>query len=361
MENVINFIQTNHFLQTSFWGNAVYDWLGAILIFLAALLILKIFKLILIGRLKTLSAKTKTEIDDMVIDALGKIHWPLYVLVAIYFSLFFVNVNFLVKEWASYIFLIAVVYYAITFLGALIDYGVKVVAIKRKEKEGDVGIVKFSGAVMKIILWAGAVVLILGNMGYNVTSLIAGLGIGGIAIALALQNILGDLFSSLAIYFDKPFKVGDFIVIGEYMGTVKRVGIKTTRIEALQGEEIVIPNNELTNAKLQNFGLMEKRRIVFTIGVTYDTPASKLKKIPTIIRKIIKEQENSKIDRVHFKTFGDSSLIYEIVYYIDSSEYTIYMNAQQEINLGIVKEFTQEKIEMAFPTQTLYVKKEEEK
>ena len=357
MENIINFIQTNNFLQTDFLGNTIYDLLSAVLIFLIVLFILKIIKLVIIGRLRSLSAKTKTEIDDMVVDALEKIHWPFYVLVAIYFTLFFLNVNSLIKQWSFYIFLIAVVYYAIMFLGALIDYGIKVIAIKRKEKEGDIGIVKFSGAVIKIILWVGAIVLILGNMGYNVTSLIAGLGIGGIAVALALQNILGDLFSSLAIYFDKPFRVGDFIVVGEHMGTVKRVGIKTTRIEALQGEEVVIPNNELTSAKVQNFGLMAKRRIAFTVGVTYDTPAAKLEEIPTIIKKVIAGQKEAKIDRVHFKTFGDFSLVYEIVYYVDSSDYNVYMDIQQKINLDIVKEFAQEKIEIAFPTQTLYVKK----
>ena len=359
MQNLINFIQNNVFLQTTFLGNAIYDWLWVGLIFLAALLVLKLFKLIMVDRLKRLSAKTKTEIDDIVIDALDSIRWPLYVLVAIYFSLNFINIPPLVQAWAFYIFLIAVVYYAIKFFERIVDYSTKIIVAKREKKAENAEIIKFLGIVIKIILWAGAVVLILGNMGYNVTSLVAGLGIGGIAVALALQNVLGDLFSSLAIYFDKPFKVGDFIIVGEYMGTVKRVGIKTTRIQALQGEEIVVHNNELTNTKVQNFGVMEKRRVAFNVGVTYDTPASKLKKIPAMIKKIIKEQKEAEVDRVHFKSFGDSSLVYEIVYYVNSSDYADYMNIQQAINLDIVREFGKEEIEMAFPTQTLYIKKEE--
>lgn len=359
MQNINEFIQSNIFLQTVFLENTIFEWLIVLLIFLVALIVLRIFKSIIVAKLKKLSKKTKTEIDDIVIDALDLIHWPFYVFVSAYFSLNFINIPPIIQAWVFYIFLIAVVYYIIKFFERIVDYSIKIVVAKREKKAENAEVIKFLGIVIKIILWAGAVVLILGNMGYNVTSLVAGLGIGGIAVALALQNVLGDLFSSLAIYFDKPFKVGDFIVLGEYKGTVKRVGIKTTRIKALQGEEIIIPNNELTNTKVQNFGVMEKRRIAFNIGVTYDTPASKLKKIPGIIKRIIKERKEAEVDRVHFKSFGDSSLVYEIVYYVNSANYNDYMDVQEEINLNVVREFGKEEIEMAFPTQTLYIKKEE--
>lgn len=200
--------------------------------------------------------------------------------------------------------------------------------------------------------------MILANMGYNVTSLIAGLGIGGIAIGLALQNILGDLFSSLAIYFDKPFKVGDFVIVDQYMGTVKHVGVKTTRIEALQGEEIVVSNSDLTNSRIQNFGVMQRRRIAFNFGVTYDTSAEKLKAIPGWVKKIIDDIEITEYDRSNFKGFGDSSLDFENVYYLNSGDYNEYMNTQEEINLAIVQKFEEEGVEMAFPTQTVHVKKD---
>ncbi|MDP3043290.1 MAG: mechanosensitive ion channel family protein [bacterium] len=240
-----------------------------------------------------------------------------------------------------------------------IDYGAKKIIKKREKCEGDNGeIIKLLSVIAKILLWAVAVLFILSNLGYNVTSLIAGLGIGGIAVAFALQNILGDIFSSFSIYFDKPFKPGDFIIVSGHMGVVKKIGIKSTRIQTLQGEELIMSNSELTKASVQNFGLMRRRRIVFNVGVIYDTPAEKLKRIPDMIRKIIEAQAETEVDRVHFKSFGDSSLIYEIVYYVESGEYNRYMDIQQAINLAIVDKFEEEKIVIAYPTRTVYVKKE---
>ena len=207
--------------------------------------------------------------------------------------------------------------------------------------------------IIKIALWVFGLILILSNLGVNVTSLVAGLGIGGIAIALAFQNILSDLFSSFAIYFDKPFAVGDFIVVGDKKGTVEKIGIKTTRLRALQGEELVISNQELTNAQIQNFKKMSERRINFAIGLTYDTSSEKLKRVPGLIKQIIDSSEGVRFDRVHFKEFGEFSLIFEIVYYIKSSDFVKYMNIQQSINFEMKSVFEKEQIVMAYPTQTI--------
>jgi len=184
------------------------------------------------------------------------------------------------------------------------------------------------------------------------------LGIGGLAIAFALQNILEDMFSSFSIYFDRPFQIDDFIVIGDDMGIVKKIGIKSTRIQTLQGEELIISNKELTGKRIRNFKKMEKRRIVFKFGVVYETSTEKLKKIPGIIKDIMDRAELAEIDRVHFKEFGDFSLNFEVIYYIKSREYIDYMNTQQEMNFAIKERFEQEGIEMAYPTQTLYVNKQ---
>jgi len=349
-------IINNPFLQTVIFNNTTFDWIKAVVIFFIAIGILKLFQTILIARLKKIFAKTKTELDDLIISAIDAIYWPFYVFAALYFAIQFIAVPQAIERWAFYIFLIVIVYYAIKFLAELIDFGAKMV-IAKKEGEQDVGIIKLISAVAKILLWLGAVVLILSNMGYNVTSLIAGLGIGGIAIALALQNILGDLFSSLAIYFDKPFKVGDFVVLGDQMGTVKKIGIKTTRIQTPQGEELVVANSELTKSQVRNFGVMERRRNLQQIGVTYDTPAEKLKRIPDMIKQIIEKQGNVDFDRVHFKSFGDSSLIFEVVYYVKTGDYKEFMDMQEKINLEIVEKFEDENIEIAFPTRTVYVKK----
>ncbi len=241
-----------------------------------------------------------------------------------------------------------------------IDYGAEKIIKKRKKGESDnTEIIKLLSVIAKILLWVVAVLLILSNLGYNITSLIAGLGIGGIAVAFALQNILGDIFSSFSIYFDKPFKPGDSITVSGHTGVVKKIGIKSTRIQTLQGEELIMSNSELTKASVQNFGLMERRRVVFSVGVTYGAPAEKLKRIPDMIRKIIAAQAETEVDRIHFKAFGDSSLIYEIVYYVGTGDYNKYMDIQQAINLAIVDKFEEEKIAIAYPTQTVYVKKEE--
>ena len=210
---------------------------------------------------------------------------------------------------------------------------------------------------LKAILWVVAVVLVLSNLGYNVSTLIAGLGIGGIAIAFALQNILGDLFASFAIYFDKPFQVGDYIIVDDDAGTVKHIGIKSTRIQSRQGEELIISNKELTEARVHNYKKMEKRRIVFTFGVIYETPTQKLKKIPNIIKEIVGKTETAEIDRVFFKEFGEFGLNFEIVYFLKSSDYALFVETQPKINLAIKDSFEKEGIEMAYPTQTVFVKK----
>lgn len=215
--------------------------------------------------------------------------------------------------------------------------------------------VKNISFIIKGILWVFAGLLILSNLGVEVTSLLAGLGIGGIAVAFAFQNILEDLFSSFAIYFDKPFTVGDFITVDDKVGTVEKIGIKTTRIRALQGEEIVISNRELTNARIHNFKKLEKRRITFNFGIVYSTPSTKIKKIPDIIEKIINHEEMAEFDRAHFTTFGDSSLDFEVVYYLLSADFAIFRDIHQKILLEIKNNFEKENIEMAFPTTTVHL------
>ena len=211
--------------------------------------------------------------------------------------------------------------------------------------------------VLKGVLWVAGILMILSNLGINITSLVAGLGIGGIAIAFAFQNILEDLFSSFAILFDKPFQIGDFVVVGDKKGTVRKIGIKTTRIISTQGEEIVISNKELTSSQLQNFKKMEERRTSFLLGVTYETKTEKLKKIPKIIQKIIEKTEGARFDRSHFKSFDDSALLFETVFYVESPGYADFMDVQQDINFEIREQFEIERIDMAYPTHTIYIQK----
>ncbi len=197
--------------------------------------------------------------------------------------------------------------------------------------------------------------LVLDNLGVNITALVAGLGVGGIAVALAMQTILGDLFASLSIVLDKPFVVGDFLIIGDLLGSVEYVGLKTTRLRSLSGEQLVFSNSDLLGSRIRNYGRMYERRVQFNIGVTYQTPRDRLVKIPQIIREAVEQQSDTRFDRSHFKEYGDFSLVFESVYYVMGPDYNKYMDIQQAINLHIHERFEQQGIEFAYPTQTLFV------
>lgn len=211
------------------------------------------------------------------------------------------------------------------------------------------------GFVARLVLWSVLVLLGLHNLGVNVTALIAGLGIGGIAVALAVQNILGDLFSSVAIVLDRPFELGDFVIIDDTLGTVEHIGLKTTRIRSLSGEQIVVGNSQLLESRIRNYKRMAERRIVFSLGVTYETPHDLVARIPAIIREIIEARDGVRFDRAHFQKYGDFALVFEAVYYVLSPDYNRYMDTQQAINLGVLQRFQREGIAFAYPTQTLLV------
>jgi small-conductance mechanosensitive channel len=225
--------------------------------------------------------------------------------------------------------------------------------VKRKTKISN-HILFILKKVLQILIYVFALFIILGVLGQNLSGVIVGFGVGGIAIALAIQNILSDALTAFSIYFDHPFEIGDFIVVGDYAGTVTKIGIISTRIKLLQGEELIISNKNLISTSVRNFKKLERRRIVFAVKVTYDTPIEKLKKIPKIIGKIINNIEQVELDRIHFQQFGDFSLDFEIVYYITTADYNTYMDIQQHINYGIMEEFDKEKIKMAYPTQKIF-------
>jgi small-conductance mechanosensitive channel len=214
------------------------------------------------------------------------------------------------------------------------------------------------GLLGKIVLWVILSLIILDNLDVEINSLVTSLGIGGIAVALAIQNILGDLFSSLSIALDKPFSIGDFIVVGEFEGNVEDIGLKSTRVKSLSGEEVVFSNTDLLNSRIRNFKKLQERRITFSLGVVYGTAAEKLEKIPKMIEEIITPFPEVKFERVHFRRLGDYSLDFGVVYYVLVPDYAIYLDIQQQINLTIYQQFENEGIEFAYPTQTVVVGKE---
>jgi small-conductance mechanosensitive channel len=224
-----------------------------------------------------------------------------------------------------------------------------------EERPGELATLNLIAFIARIAVWSLVVLLALDNLGIDITALVAGLGIGGIAVALAVQNILGDLFASLSIVLDKPFVIGDFLIVGDLMGTVEHVGLKTTRVRSLSGEQLVFSNADLLNSRIRNFGQMYERRVVFKIGVTYETPREKLKRIPTILREIIEDRENVRFDRSHFQDYGAYSLNFETVYYVLSPDYAVYMDIQQDIYFELHERLEQEGVEFAYPTQKLFL------
>ncbi|MDT8298524.1 MAG: mechanosensitive ion channel family protein, partial [Spirochaetaceae bacterium] len=215
-------------------------------------------------------------------------------------------------------------------------------------------------SIIVIAIWVVGMLFLLANLGFDITTIVAGLGIGGIAVALAAQALLGDLFSYFVIVFDKPFELGDFLIIGDILGSVEKIGIKTTRIRSISGEQIILSNSDLTDSRVRNYKRMEKRRVVFKIGVVYGTPAEAVREIPAIIRAVVEAEDSTTFDRAHFAGYGDWSLIYEVVYYVASADYALYMDIQQSINLAIYDEFSKRGIQFAYPTQTILLGKPQE-
>ncbi|MPZ99815.1 MAG: mechanosensitive ion channel [Dehalococcoidia bacterium] len=260
-------------------------------------------------------------------------------------------VNDLLRVLAVFAFLLQVLFWGIEGITFWVeDY--------REEHADDPAALTSIGAVglmAKAALWSVLLLIALDNMGIEVTALVAGLGIGGIAIALAAQNILGDLFASLSIVLDKPVVVGDFVALGTETGTVERVGLKTTRVRSLTGEQLVFSNNDLLQSRIRNYGRMYERRGLFTLGVEYDTPIELVEAIPDIMREAIENQETTRFDRAHFARYADAWLEFEGVYYMLDPDYYLFMDTQQAINLHILREFRARGIEFAFPTQTLHV------
>lgn len=203
--------------------------------------------------------------------------------------------------------------------------------------------------LFRALLWILLLLLALDNLGVNISALVATLGIGGVAIALATQNILGDLFGSLSIVLDKPFVVGDFIVVQDLSGTVEHVGLKTTRLRSLSGEQLVFSNADLLTSRVHNYKRMAERRIVFTVGVTYQTPSDTLADIPGMLQGIMKSAEGIRIERVHLKSFDPGQVTFEGVYIVLDSDYNHYMDIQQKINLAIYQRFEEEGIDFASP------------
>ncbi|GBD98964.1 low conductance mechanosensitive channel YnaI [bacterium BMS3Abin07] len=344
-------------MQISFLRNRILDYLIFFSILFIGILAIRIFRHLILNRLRAWAEKTATDIDDFLLQVFEKTLLPILYFGIFYLSTRSLTLNAALNKIVYTLGVIVLTVFGIRFLVALINYTIETYLLKKEKDAIRERNLKGIITVIKVVIWGLGITFLLDNLGFKISSVIAGLGIGGVAVALAAQTVLGDLFSYFAIFFDRPFEVGDFIIVGEYMGSIEDIGIKTTRIRSLSGEQLVFSNTDLTNSRVRNYKRMEKRRVVFKLGVTYQTSLQQLKEIPVVITGIIKNVNDTVFDRAHFSSYGDFSLIFEVVYYVNGSDYNKYMNIQQEINLEIMEEFEKRRIEFAYPTQTIFLEK----
>lgn len=302
------------------------------------------------------ATETAGDVDDFLLDFVSRTSLILLAFPAIHLGARALTLSAGTTALVSMLARLALIAQVALWSAAVLDFFLR--RYRRRRVETDPAAVttirafRFAGMVA---VWTIAVLVALDNAGIDITALVTGLGIGGVAVALATQNILGDLFASLSIVLDKPFVVGDFIRTGDQMGVVERIGLKTTRVRSLSGEQLVFSNADLLQSRLHNFKRMHERRVLFRFGVLYQTSAELLERIPVIVRQIVEQAGDVRFDRAHFASFGESSYDFEVVYYVLSPDYNKYMDIQQGINLLIVRAFAQQGIQFAYPTRTLYV------
>lgn len=345
---MINKLVKHDSLDLMFFGNSMAEYIDVVLYFIGVLIVLFVLQKFIMSRMSRLAKKTSTDVDDTVVEFIKSIKPRLYVILALYFTLRTINLNDTVQNILDISVIVIVVFQITRSIQIIIEFATQKLSDGEHDEHAQ-SAAQLLSTIITIVVWIFAIILILSNVGVNVTSLVAGVGIGGIAIAFALKEILSDLFSSFSIYFDKPFRAGDVIKIGDDIGEVQKVGIKTTRIKARAGEELIVSNKELTSSRVHNYKRMEHRNARFEFIVEFDTPSEKLRLIPRQIEEIMARIDNAELVRVHLKEFGEWGLIYEVFYRINSRDFTLYRDVQQEINFAIMEMLNEMSVEIAVP------------
>lgn len=338
-------------LQQKYFNNPVSDYLIFAGILLVGGLTLRLFRNIVLIRLRKWAEKTDTTLDDIAVRGIEKFLLPFLNLGLIYYAITNLHLSESVTKLVNAAAAVVLTYFAIRVVTTTVEQLLQ--GYVRQQENGEVKVKQLRGitAVINIGVWTLGLVLLFDNLGYNVTAIVTGLGIGGIAIALAAQNILGDLFNYFVIFFDRPVEVGDYIVVNDKKGTIEHIGLKTTRIRSITGEQLIMANSALTGSWIHNYQRMERRRSLFTIGVAYETPVDQIKAIPALIKQIVLEHPKTTFDRAHFATYGNFSLNFEVVFFVESADYNEFMDIQQSVNIRIFEEFAKRGIQFAYPTQ----------
>ncbi len=341
-----------NFLQQIWWNNSLQMYAIVLAEIIIAWIMFRLLRRFIFLLLKKFTSRTSSEVDNAVIVAADKFIIPFLYLTVNYAIIEQLNFSPHAEHILKVVIAVITAYYFIRFVNHAVQ--LSVVLYMQRKQESTERISHLSGIliVVKALVWIGGILMLIENLGYNITTIITGLGIGGIAIALAAQNILTDLFSYFVIFFDKPFEIGDTISVNNITGTVEHIGIKTSHIRSVSGEQLIMPNTELVKSTIKNIKRLERRGVTFKLNVRYDTSEEKLRALPGIIKEIINKQPHATLDRCHLIALGDFSVTYEILYFIDSSDYKLYLNIQQNIYLEIMDAFIKKGIDFAFPGQT---------
>ncbi len=346
------------FSYTMLWGNTPEAYLYAAAAFAVALALLYVVKNIGIARLRAMAAATETDFDDLLIALIGKVQWFEYQLAAFFVASRYLSRSEAFDKGLRVVILLVITYRAITIAQALLTYWINKVAAQRElSGQAKASVVKSTQVILRSIIWVAATLFVLDNLGVNISAVLTGLGIGGVAVALAAQAILGDLFNFFVILLDKPFAIGDFIVSDNISGTIEHIGLKSTRIRSLSGELVVISNSNLLASRIRNYQDLTKRRVVFKTGVVYGTSPETLRKVPEIIKKAVLTVPKAEFDRCNMVNCGEYALEFETSYYLNEPDYNAYMAAHEKTLLGVVEGFAAAGAEQAYPTQTVLVRK----
>lgn len=340
-------------LDTLVLGSPVSRWLAALVIagvFLGAVIA---WRWVVVRRARPLVLRTNTFFDELAVTLARTTSSPIVVLIALYLgslALFLPpQIWMLLRSGAVILLLVQIALWGRALIARSVE---RYEERNRETNAAGVGTARLISVLGRFALYALITLLILDNLpGVEITPLLAGLGIGGVAVALATQNILSDLFASLSIAFDKPFILGDFIAVDEQMGTVEQIGLKTTRLRSISGEQLVFSNNDLLSSRLRNFARMEHRRIVFGFRVDYETTPEQLRAIPELVRGLVEGQEDTRFDRAHMARFEDFGVFFEVVYFVLTPNFNRYMDIQQAVNLALAERFAAEGIAFARLTE----------
>lgn len=341
------------FLQQVWWGNTLLSYgivAGQVVI---VWILLRLLKKFIVAGMKRFTGRTQSQLDDAVVEAAEKFIIPYVYLLANYAIIQQLSLSPRADHILKVAMAIITAYYFIRFINHALH--LSVLLYMQGKQESPERIKQLTGIliVVKVLIWAGGLLMLVDNLGYDITTIITGLGIGGIAIALAAQNILTDLFSYFVIFFDKPFSIGDVISVNNVTGVVERIGIKTSHIRIISGEQIIMPNTELVKSTIKNIKRLERRGVIFRLNVRYDTPVEKLDAIPRMVQEIIEGHDNTTFDRCHLVSLGDFSIAFEVLYFIDSADYRLFLDTQQLIYRRVLHTFLSEEIAFAFPNQPL--------